>query len=231
MPPALERLAQLRSYPSFGYVAPFVLLLVLVYGSAHTGWNALWQSPAIALALALAVWLCWRRGIEWKLTDASGGALLGVAVFLLWIAPETFFPAYRNSTLFHNGIIGHVQSSLPPDATHSPWVLFWRSLRAVLLVPVIEELFWRAWLMRWLITTDFERVPLGRYAPAAFWLVAVLFAFEHGPYWDVGLAAGVTYNWWMVRTKSLADCIWTHAVTNACLSVYVIATGAWAYWH
>jgi membrane protease YdiL (CAAX protease family) len=58
----------------------------------------------------------------------------------------------------------------------------------------------------------------------------VLFASEHGAYWDVGLAAGVAYNWWMVRTRSLGDLILAHAVTNLCLSVYVIAAGKWEYW-
>jgi CAAX prenyl protease-like protein len=97
-------------------------------------------------------------------------------------------------------------------------------------VPVIEELFWRGWLMRWLVRSDFERVPLGAYVPRAFWVTAVLFGLEHGPYWDVGLAAGVAYNWWMVRTKSLADCVLAHGVTNGCLAGYVLAGGDWSYW-
>jgi uncharacterized protein len=45
------------------------------------------------------------------------------------------------------------------------------------IAPVVEELFWRAWLMRWLINSDFRKVPLGTYAPLAFWITAILFAF------------------------------------------------------
>jgi uncharacterized protein len=106
----------------------------------------------------------------------------------------------------------------------------WRTARAVLVVPVLEELFWRAWLMRWLIDTDFRRVPMGAYTPFAFWLTAILFASEHGSYWDVGLVAGVIYNWWTIRSKSVADCIVMHATTNAILSGYVLATAQWQYW-
>jgi hypothetical protein len=84
--------------------------------------------------------------------------------------------------------------------------------------------------MRWLIQKDFLSVPLGSYLPSAFWITAILFASEHGPYWDVGLAAGLLYNWWMVRTRSLADCILAHAVTNACLAAYVVCAGKWQYW-
>jgi uncharacterized protein len=100
----------------------------------------------------------------------------------------------------------------------------------VLIVPVVEELFWRAWLMRWLINTDFQQVKLGTYSPLAFWVTAVLFASEHGPYWDVGLLTGIIYNSWMIRTKSVGNCILMHAVTNGALSAYVIATAQWQYW-
>ena len=84
--------------------------------------------------------------------------------------------------------------------------------------------------MRWLIAPDFRRVPMGACTAASFWIVALLFASEHGSFWDVGLAAGIVYNWWMVRTRSLGDLILAHAVTNGCLSLYVVAAGKWQYW-
>jgi len=57
---------------------------------------------------------------------------------------------------------------------------------SVLLVPIVEELFWRAWLMRWLVSHKFYELPLGYYAAQAFWVSALLFASEHGIYWDAG---------------------------------------------
>ena len=84
--------------------------------------------------------------------------------------------------------------------------------------------------MRWLIDHEFLKVPLGKYAPAAFWTVAILFASEHGPYWEVGLAAGIIYNWLMIRTRNLGDCILAHAVTNALLCAWVLMTDQWQYW-
>jgi len=84
--------------------------------------------------------------------------------------------------------------------------------------------------MRRVISYEFWNVPLGAYTRKAFWITALLFASEHGSYWDVGLVAGVIYNAWMVRTRSLADCILAHSVTNCALAAYVLATGQWAYW-
>jgi hypothetical protein len=151
-------------------------------------------------------------------------------VFALWIAPDLLIKGYRHSWLFENALMPKVATSLSIDGMMSWPVLALRMIRAVVIVPIAEELFWRAWLMRWLIDQDFERVPLGRYTAQSFWLVAALFASEHGPYWDVGFAAGVLYNWWMVRTRSLGDLILAHAVTNFSLRVYVIAFGKWEYW-
>ncbi len=155
---------------------------------------------------------------------------MGVAVFFIWIGPDVLIHGYRNGILFSNSLLGTPHSTLPPEAQRSTWVLVWRTLRATIVVPIAEELFWRAWLMRWLIKGDFRSVALGTYAAAAFFVTALLFASEHGSYWDVGLAAGLIYNFWMVRTKSVADCIVMHAVTNGILCWYVIATGNWQYW-
>jgi len=156
--------------------------------------------------------------------------LLGVGVFLVWIGPDLLFPHYRQSWLFNNSLTAASRGPFDTALRQDSFALVFRLLRAILIVPIVEELFWRGWLMRWLIDVDFRKVPLGAYSPLSFWITAVMFASEHGPYWDVGLAAGILYNWWMIRTKSLADCILAHAVTNAVLSAWVIFGGHWEYW-
>ncbi len=171
-----------------------------------------------------------RPVLDFRVRHWVGTIALGVGVFALWIAPDLLFPGYRSHWLLSNSITGAVVPGLPESEQSNVPVLVLRGLRASLIVPIVEELFWRAWLLRWLIDPDFSKIPLGKYAPQAFWIVAALFAMEHGPYWDVGLACGILYNWWMVRTKSLGDLILAHGITNACLSVYVVAAGKWEYW-
>jgi hypothetical protein len=140
-------------------------------------------------------------------------------------------PGWHHSKIFSNGIFGSFETSTPVEGMNDPIFLALRSMRAIILVPIIEELFWRAWLPRWFDDMDdFRRVPLGQYSRAAFWLTAVLFASEHGALWDVGLMAGIIYNEWMRRTRSLGDLILAHAVTNALLSGYVLMSGKWEYW-
>ena len=215
---------------SFPYVAPFVILLAVI---GLQPWIPL---PPLALqVLAVGILAAVIRLIAWPVVDFhvknwTGSLLLGAGVFALWIAPDALFPGYRGHWLFSNAILGAVSPGLPEAVRGDALVLLLRGLRAALIVPIIEELFWRAWLMRWLMSPDFAAVPLGKYSASAFWIVAILFASEHGPYWEVGLATGILYNWWMIRTRSLGDLILTHGVTNLCLSVYVVAAGKWEYW-
>jgi hypothetical protein len=154
---------------------------------------------------------------------------VGVAVFVIWVAPDLLF-GYRHHWLFDNSITGSATSSMAPHVKVNIGFILLRSFSSALMIPILEELFWRGWMMRWLIHHDFLAVPLGKYVPSAFWMVALLFASEHGPYWEVGLAAGIVYNWWIVRTRNLADCILAHSVTNAVLSAYVLVTDQWQYW-
>lgn len=156
--------------------------------------------------------------------------VIGIATLALWIGPEVIYPNYRHFFLFDNAIVGQVGSSMRPEALKHSSVLFWRTVRATTVVPIAEELFWRAWLMRWIINNDFQKVPLGTFAPAAFWITALLFGAEHGPYWDVGLLTGALWNFWMIRSKSLGDCVLIHAVTNLLMSLYAIRFEQWQYW-
>ena len=154
---------------------------------------------------------------------------LGLAVCGLWVAPDLLVPGWRTHLLFQNSITGTLKTSIPPGEL-TPLMLVLRTVRAALLVPILEELFWRGWLVRWLQDSDFAKVPLGQFTPLAFWATSLLFAAEHGPFWEVGLVCGMIYNWWMWRTKSLGDLIVVHGVTNLALSLFVIATQRWTFW-
>jgi CAAX prenyl protease-like protein len=198
--------------------------------------HSVWPLPDLAdqilrvIVMTAVIWLVARPVIDLRVRNVAATLAIGVAVFVVWIAPDLLIKGYRHFWLFENKLTGSAETSLSSAATMNWAVLTLRMIRAVIIVPIIEELFWRAWMMRWLIDTDFEKVPLGKYSAQAFWIVALLFASEHGAYWDVGLLAGILYNWWMVRTRSLGDLILAHAVTNGILGAYVIAFGKWEYW-
>ena len=217
--------------PTVSYVAPFVVFIAMMAIEKAFGLPPAWAYSLRVLATT-ATLLAFSRGqLSVRPSSPLLSVLLGAAVFALWIGPDVIFgPAYRHFWLFQNSITGTAASSIPLAMRGSTWFLALRTLSCALLVPPVEELFWRGWLMRWLIDSNFCKIPPGAYRASAFWMVALLFASEHGPYWEVGLVTGILYNWWMVRTRNIADCIVAHAVTNGLLSLYILQTGQLQYW-
>ena len=211
------------------WIGPFVVFMLWLAADGHLpianpGKEILRDAVLVASILVFSRQLVPTRAPQWPLSIA-----VGLGVFALWIAPDALLHGWRDLPIFQNAITGRITTSVQPGEW-SPLMLVLRTARATLIVPVLEELFWRGWLPRWIQNTDFTRIPLGTYTVFAFWATAALFAAEHGPFWEVGLMSGIIYNCWMRRTRSLGDLILAHAVTNLALSLYVIGTGRWMFW-
>lgn len=218
-------------HPAIPYVAPFVVFMLCLGLGSAVPLAQPWESVVWVGVVAATIWFTSRHLVAGlRFPHWAGSVLVGVGVCALWVAPDALIPGWRESWIFQNSITGKVKLSIAPAELADPLVLWLRVVRAALLVPILEELFWRGWLPRWIQNSAFERVPLGRYTTFAFVVTALLFASEHGPFWEVGLLAGIVYNWWMWRTRSLGDLVLAHAVTNACLAGYVLATKQWQFW-
>jgi hypothetical protein len=213
------------------WVAPFAVFMVLLATFPSIGIPQPWNALAWIVVLVGVLLACSRGVIDLVPRHFLLSTAIGIGVFMFWIAPDALWPGYRSHWLFSNAIVGVPAAGLDAAARQDLLTLWLRAARAVLLVPVLEELFWRGWLPRAVDSfDDFRRRPLGSYTALSFWTTALLFASEHGSYWDVGLLCGVVYNVWMARTQSIADLIWVHAVTNGCLSAYVVFANRWEYW-
>jgi CAAX prenyl protease-like protein len=151
-------------------------------------------------------------------------SLTGIFVFVLWIAPQQFF-----------GFSPRLSGFNPEPLSNQP-VLYWvtvvfRFLRLVVVVPFVEEIFWRGFLLRYLIDERFEQVSVGAFSWTSFSIVTLGFAFSHSAAdWLVALMTGIIYNAVAYRTKNLSSCILTHAITNLLLGVWIMKTGQWGFW-
>ncbi len=142
---------------------------------------------------------------------------------MLWIGTEGYYPLLSES-----------QAISPYKLTEGIWygAMAWIGIRlfgAVVIVPVMEELFWRSFLLRYLINTDFKQVTLGTFSWYSLIWTVLLFGLEHQR-WLAGIGAGILYTLLLYRTKSLSACILAHAITNLALGIYVLLTGYWEYW-
>jgi len=146
---------------------------------------------------------------------------LGLAVFSLWIRLDAPWMMLGEATAtFH-----------PVDANGE---LLWplivvRWLGAALLVPVMEELFWRSFLMRWVQAPQFETVDPRRVGLRAIAISTFLFMLAH-TLWLGAIIAGLAYAWLYRRTGKLWTAVIAHAVTNGALGIWVVQTGQWQFW-
>jgi uncharacterized protein len=104
-----------------------------------------------------------------------------------------------------------------------------RLLELMLVVPLIEEVFWRGFLSRYLISEDFEKVEQGTFTSFTFVLVAVLFASAHTEIL-AAIAWCLMINWLYAKTKNLWACVLMHAVTNGLLGAYILTAKEWHLW-
>ena len=150
-----------------------------------------------------------------------GSFALGLVVFVLWINMDWTFGALSQPPGFNPEIFPD------PDLRRVMTVI--RIGSAVLIVPVMEEIFWRSFILRYVISPDFTKVPLGTFTGISFLAGAVLFGLGHH-FIIAGIMAGMAYSCLLYKTKSLAQCILAHAVTNLALAIYVLSTQQWRFW-
>lgn len=213
------------------YVAPFALYLLLV--SVRSSQNVVWLYPLSAAAVAATLWFFRGRYDElqsplWGAAAVRGpGAAtrlpivwatavgVGLLAIVVWIGIDPYYPQLGTTELFD---------------PRGRWLFIgFRVAGAALVVPVMEELFWRGFLLRWLINEDFKRVPVGTFTWSSFLITTVLFGFEHHQ-WLAGLVCGALYNWLCYRYKDVFACVVAHAVSNAALAAWVLTNSAWQFW-
>lgn len=216
----ISRIAPFAAYVFFMLVEDVLLTL---------GWDAndvrlLYMVKITVVASLLWLWrnayseLRWPAGENWRTWLIA--IVAGIVVFVAWI------------NLTANWMVMGESVGFDPrkDDAQMDWLLvMMRLLGAALVVPLMEELFWRSFLMRWIVHPNFLSVNPAQVGLKAFCITAVLFAVAHS-LWFAGLLAGVIYNLLYMRSKTLWSAIIAHAVTNAILGVWIVATGNWGFW-
>ncbi len=187
----------------------------------------LYLYPVKAALVGLCLVLLCRRYKEIRAADLADwrhtalSLLAGMLIFILWIQMDWGFATLGEPQGFDPGRI--------PEGTARSTMIAARLAGAVLVVPVMEELFWRSFLLRYLIEPDFIKVAIGRFTWFSFLATTVLFGLEHNHYL-AGMMAGAFFNLLLYRTGSIAQCILAHAVANLALGIYVLQTGNWRFW-
>lgn len=217
----------------FSFILPMAVFVVLlgVTAAGHRpetvswfAYPAYWTYPAqtvICGGLLLWFWRDYELGAPRRIWFAL---LIGVVVFAIWIAPQQFFGFQPRLT----GFDPEVFADRP--AWYRATVIF-RFLRLVVVVPLVEEIFWRGFLLRYLVSERFTSVAIGTFSWLSFAVVTLAFGLAHSPAdWVAALICGALYNVVAYKTRSLASCVVAHATTNLLLGLWIMQTRQWGFW-
>jgi len=176
--------------------------------------------PLRAAVLAIVVW-AYRKRLPLRWTISCSAVLLGCVAFGVWILLAGAVAAGRDAEIA-TGLGGL-----------SRFAGLWITVRvagAVLLVPIAEELAFRGYLLRKLISADFEDIAFSRFTWLSFLGSSILFGALHAE-WLAGILAGMIFAIAMYRRGSLTDAVVAHATANGLLAVYILMTGHWSLWN
>jgi len=200
-------------------LAPALVLLASMIFTAAVSTTFDWLYPLRVVATAVALWhfrTTYRR-LRWRWTWQC--AAIGGAVFILWLALEPRAPGGPG-----------VEAGLAQLSRGAAglWLAF-RVIGSIVTVPLAEELAFRGYLIRKLVSPAFETVRSGHFTWLSFVASSVLFGALHGR-WLAGTLAGMAYAAALYRRGHVEEAVYAHATTNALIAGHVLWFGRWSMW-
>jgi uncharacterized protein len=215
---------RIKSSPVLARVIPFAVFALLTIVQGQSGDSA--QYWIYALKTIVAAWLLWLfrtqiPEIKWKFSWES--VVVGIAVFAAWIGLDGYYPIFPREGGFNPA------RTYGQDSALSAIFIGVRMLGSTLIVPMLEEVFYRSFLYRYVIHSQFWKMPLGRFDLRAFLIVGFLFGISHFE-WVPGILCAFAYQALVCRKNRLGDAMSAHALTNLLLGIWVVSRGAYNFW-
>jgi exosortase E/protease (VPEID-CTERM system) len=218
--PASGPRANAADDPTIPLLAPLTAALAaaMVTGAMTAGPDWLYPVRVVVAASVLWAFRGRYRGLGWSPSWMAAG--IGVATFAMWIVLVPTDPVRDHLPV--------PAASLPPALS-----LLWLSTRVigyVLVTPLVEELAFRAYIMRRLVDPEVARVPLGSFTWMSFVVSSLIFGAFHGSAWLPAALAGMAFAVALYRRREIGDAVLAHAMTNGLIVLYVLFTGRWSMW-
>ena len=217
--------------PAAMYLMPLLAILPIAMLSSIAATSFDFAYPLRVVGAATVLWFYRDKlmefsrpiSISFSFSFSLFAVMLGAVVFVEWIVLQPGAAAVSENHAFAVGL-----SAMPPTLA-----AMWLSLRvagAIVTVPIAEELAFRGYLVRKLVSADFERIDFKRFTWLSFAVSSALFGMMHRE-WLAGAIAGMLFAGAMYRRGALFDAVVAHSTANALLAAYVLTTHRWSLWN
>ncbi len=207
--------------PVLARVAPYATFVLLTF--AQEEFNEPGRYWIYLGKVLVGAWMLWEiRSVvsEMKWAFSWEALVIGIGVFAVWVGLDPYYKHFGGG-----GISWDPHSEFGNNSATAWFFIIQRIVGMTVVVPMIEEVFFRSFLYRFIDRKDFLAMPLGEFRIKPFVITALLFGFHHE--WLAGIAAGVAYQWLVIRKGRLGDAMTAHAVTNCLLGIWVVWKSAW----
>ncbi len=217
--------AKLEASPILVRVLPLAVFLALTllqgrFGEASRYWVYLGKT----LVGVWLIWLIWPLAKEMRWKFSWEAIVVGVAVFAVWVGLDPYYPKLSKAGVPWNPMARY------GDGAALAWLFVaTRVLGSTLVVPPIEEVFYRSFLYRYIVRQDFLSVQLASFAWTPLLVTSAVFGLAHFE-WLAGIVCGLAYQALVIRKGRLGDAMTAHAVTNLLLGIWVVWRNAWHFW-
>ncbi len=216
---------KLPKSPAVLRVAPFVIFVLITGAQGKLGPESAYWLYLIKTLLGAAMIFALRPLIaEMRWAFSWEAVVVGVGIFAVWVGLDPFYPKF-----FSAGATGNPHQQFGENSRLAWFFIAVHIAGMTLVVPPIEEIFYRSFLYRYIVKQDFMTVPLNQFVPMSFLATIAVFGLAHNE-WLAGILCGAAYQWLVLRKNRLGDAMTAHAITNFLLGAWIVWKGAWNFW-
>lgn len=218
---------KLRATPIHARVAPYVIMVVLTVLQDSPGPLRFWMYLAKMLVGAWCIWAVWDLVPEMRWAFSWEAVFTGVLVFFIWVGLDPYYP--KIEFLFKSSDPWNPFKQLGEASALGWFFVAVRALGSALVVPPIEEAFFRSFLYRYFVRKNFTEMPFNRLHWLSLIVTSAIFGLAHYE-WLAGFLCGLCYQGLTIRKNRLGDAMTAHGITNLLLAIYIVARHDWHFW-
>src|SRR5579883_257666 len=217
---------QFAKSPEAARFIPFGAFVLLTVLQEQFGPHSIYWFYTVKTVVG--AWLVWEsrpfvQEMRWRVSWEA--VTIGILVCVIWVGLDGFYPR-----------LAKLDPHWTPNKHFGPgsaagW--FYNTVHLLgssIVVPPLEEVFYRSFLYRYFVMVNFLTMPLGQFHALSFVVTSCIFGLLHPDRWVAGILCGLAYQWLVVRKDRLGDAMTAHGITNFLLGVWVIWRHDWSFW-